>query len=470
MEDLLPKQPFHKRIEFLGRLSKPGMSVGNLQMVVQYSLVEANDITGRILGSHLVSKDLLDLLDHPGLTFSLSSEPASSRVKVESDNLWLPGVSTRYLGDESMIYPVSDLSIRSLEVSEQYGPDDTDERNIIFFVTGPRAFWQVKSMRTMHPNGQVDSEILNSTLNLETGQPLGVEVKPWFFFEQATDEAQEATARVLAVHVRTTAKREDLPDPEFIQSARFVLDHLTLLVSFLSRRWVRWFRYEFWNGTETKSFYRVVHRCTTEEVEIDSSPVAPTEVRTLLENGFRRFRNLALMDSDLWMPIVYFVSGCEAEYLEDRFASLFLSLEKIKDIHARKQGGGRNVTKDQFDSLRTEIAGAIDCMVDSEEARTTLKGRIPELNRKPLRDVLLRLFSDYGVEWQDLYPSGSNLDLVGTRNVLFHSSTPINIETLAKETARLEALVQRLLLRMLDWRDLSRAPDAFKRRWLTGGD
>ncbi len=87
---------------------------------------------------------------------------------------------------------------------------------------------------------------------------------------------------------------------------------------------------------------------------------------------------------------------------------------------------------------------------------------------QPSKLALEDLFASLGVDWKDVYPDGSRLTLIQTRNLLFHSSSETIYETLEEEAHRAQALVERVILRLLGWEDLSRAPQHEKMRWLQG--
>jgi len=99
-----------------------------------------------------------------------------------------------------------------------------------------------------------------------------------------------------------------------------------------------------------------------------------------------------------------------------------------------------------------------------------MRAKIPELNRPSLRFVLDALFFRYNIDWTDIYPSTGDFTLIKTRDKLFHSSQEPNFDLLFKETNRLQAIIERLLLRMLGWEDLSHSPTDFMKKWLTADE
>ena len=51
MEDLLPKQPFFDRHEFVGDLLKGNEVAEKLHLIVQYSMIKGREIVGKVLGT-----------------------------------------------------------------------------------------------------------------------------------------------------------------------------------------------------------------------------------------------------------------------------------------------------------------------------------------------------------------------------------------------------------------------------------
>jgi hypothetical protein len=87
-----------------------------------------------------------------------------------------------------------------------------------------------------------------------------------------------------------------------------------------------------------------------------------------------------------------------------------------------------------------------------------LKDKLPELNRPSIATQLQWVCDRFEVTWRDLYPSSLNLDkprFIQTRNEIFHSSAPVDGPFVLRETYRVSALFERLILRALGWADLA---------------
>jgi hypothetical protein len=146
---------------------------------------------------------------------------------------------------------------------------------------------------------------------------------------------------------------------------------------------------------------------------------------------------------------------------------LFLSLERIKDMFARKKKLHENLKPKPFKKFASFLRPIIKNEITNEDAAQKIADKIPELNRPALRTVLELLFEEYAVNWKELYPPGSKFTLINTRDKLFHSSNAVETEQLFKEELRLQFLLERLILSMLGWNDFSHSPPPDKENWLT---
>ena len=59
------------------------------------------------------------------------------------------------------------------------------------------------------------------------------------------------------------------------------------------------------------------------------------------------------------------------------------------------------------------------------------------------------------MEWKDLYPNDvARPSFFNTRNALVHSANEIDFDILFCETYRVQTIVERLLLKLLGWKDI----------------
>lgn len=477
MDEFFPKPMFSARHEFLGTLSKDNDSADSVHIVVQYSLIKEGAIIGKALGTKENYDKIIRFLNCPGPYLKLASEWTEPITTEISSKKILLGTTTHKpwppIYGKGIPYFVSDLSLDDLTIRECYGNGRADyiERHLTFFLAGPRRFWSIHPLRELSATGEIKCEITESKIHLNEGLPFGVEIAPWYFYEQkGPPENHELTASVLTLHLKTNATVKELSSSAFLELGRALVDDLCLLVSFLSKRWVTWYRYQLITSEGIESHIRRTRGCLEVEPDPHESSIEYARTRDFLRIAFSNLRKLRSEGINLFMPIVYFVAGNEARYVEERFTTFFLSLERIKDMFALREGVGKNLPDRAFESLAGVVSDVIEKNIESSDARERIEKKIPELNRPSLRFLLDILFSRLGIEWRDIYPSGSEFTLIRTRDKLFHSSVELNLPQLVKEMYRLRTIVERILLRMLGWEDVSRSPSRNIGEWLSGAE
>ena len=471
IEELLPSKPFFERYEFKGNLWKNNEVADNLQIIIQYSQINEGEIDGKVLGSQETFKRLERLFTLPGYLFRLASKKHEGiTTEIFSDNVLIPTISNKNWPDsyaERMMSVVADLHFQDLTIIQHASLSESIDRHLTFFLAGPQTSWSISQMRELSLTGEMKTEVVNSKIELSESFPFEIEVVPRYFYGKATTpENTELSTYILALHLKTDKSVKELSNEDFVSLGRALADDLTLLISFLSKRWVTWFRYELGTSDGIKSYVRRTRECSTKEINSEDCLLELANTREFLKIGLTNFRRLRAENFDLFMPIVYFVSGSEKKYLEEQFTTYFLSLERLKDIFARKKELQHNLLDKTFKNLKSLVSKVIKESIQTDDVLERIMEKISELNRPSLSFLLNSLFSTYDVDWKDIYPQGSKFTLIRTRNKLFHSSEELNIDLLVKEVRRLQTILERLLLRMLGWEDLSCSPRDFMKRWL----
>ncbi|MCJ7508309.1 MAG: hypothetical protein MUO85_06205 [candidate division Zixibacteria bacterium] len=471
-KDLFPKEPFFDRIEFKGNLTKHDEVADGIHFVVQYPLSKQGEVVGKAFGDRSTYRRLERIFTLPERLFKLTSEKHEDIIwEIYSEKVLVPRITGRGCPTgygEGITSQVADLRFMDLTIIQHTSPSESQERHLTFFLAGPRTAWAIYQTRERSFTGETRIEVGNSKIELNEPFPFEIEVVHWYFYDKAsTHENTELSTDVLALHLKTDKTVANLSNEDFIGLGRALADDLTLLISFMSKRWVTWFRYELATNDGIKTYIRRTRECGTREVDPEDCLVELYKAREFLKIGLTNLRKLRSEDFDLSMPIVYFVSANKNKYLEEQFTTYFLSLERVKDMFAKEEKLQKNLPNTAFEKLRSSIGDLVDGQVKSSDVCDRIRTKILELNRPSLRYVLESLLSKYGVIWEDLYPAAAQFTLIKTRDELFHSSREIDIDLLVKERDRLRALLERILIRMLGWEDLSRSPVDFIRRWLT---
>jgi len=369
-----------------------------------------------------------------------------------------------------MSYKVADVDCHNLTIEHRFPRDEQKDRHLSFFLTGPAAAWRVFESHEVEFTGNETVRVDNSSISLNEVFPFEIEVRPWYFYDRtALPESFPVKTKVLVLHFKTSKSEEELSDDDFVALSTPVADDLALISSFVARRWITWYRSQLETTSGVKTFVRRVRESSRNDVDRFRMVVEPRDADEVIRKAFMNLRKLRDEGMNLYMPILYFVAGMEATYVEEQFSLQFLSLERIKDMHAIKEGIDSNVPGSKFSRLRNKLSAVIKEELQEATVVEKVRRKIPELNRPSLRMILDHMLARYNVTWQDLYPQGGDFTLIRTRDNLFHSSAEIDIDLLIKEKHRLQALLERVILSMLGWSSHRNSPPSYEKEWLAEG-
>ena len=468
MESLLPKQLFTERYELTGDLLKGDTVVDKIQLLLQFSSTKPGDIKGKIIGTHADAERLINLMQGDSPYIELKTKTHSGQQELLSKRVIMHNLIQRhpqYSNEQK--YVVADLELDDLTILTRLSPSDLKERYLTFFLGGPRDIWLVYSTRGRSYTGEVENKIYNTGLDLNMGFPFEIKVTPRYFYDtMPPPNNYEVSTDTLTLELKTTQNKDQLSDEDFIKIGKEIVDDLILLASFLSKQWIFWHRYQFQDRERIESYVKRSREYSAKDFDLDDSLVDRTKIREFLKAALDNFRKSKSEGFNLYMPLVYFIAGNEGRTVEEKFSKLFLSLEKIKDMFAIKENLLENLPLDDFEKLKSKISEVITEETLDKITTGKIKMKLLELNRPSLRAILDVIFKRYDISWDDLYPEGSDLSIVKTRNALFHTSENMNLTLLAKETERLKIVLARILLRMLGWEDISYSQDRFTKEWL----
>lgn len=468
MEDVFPKEIFSERHEFSGVFSKGDKSIDDLQVIIQYSLINGDGISGKIIGKSVLYDKVKEISASGEPYCSISyeqTEPMQKRIfsdKVIVKKLQGGGWPKR----DGITYPVAHLELQDMTTIEYFPVTSSGkERYLTFFLLGPRKMWEIYMIKEQSHTGDVKVKAGNAKVSLDLDTPMGIEVSPYYFFDKTSNFIDTSTD-VLALHMITKESVDKLADEEFIKQGEQIVEDIILLISFISKGWVDWYRYSLQTDGYTKNYVRKARDCTRNEESDTGRMIDYGKCREFLKIAFSNLRKLRMENFDISMPIVYYVSASEKKYVEEKFSTYFLALEKIKDMYTVNKGMLENIPKGEFNKLAHLLREYIKEKIASFKIADKMIEKINELNRPSLRLILVSLLDDCKIDWRKFYPASSKFTLIKTRNDLFHSSKELDMEVLPKELYRLASIVECILLYKLGWNDMSRSPASFMRKWL----
>ncbi len=416
--------------------------------------------------------DGLFVLGHsarPYLTFkSVPSGPHGRRVfsdQVVLEQLKNPGAHAGRLGG----HEIGSLCFDRLTLRQAVGrTTDDKKRHLCLLLQGPSSAWGVFGTQTTKSTGQIIIKNFNTTVRLGVRSPFSIRVSPHFFHANAKsgDQPIGLHFRGFAIHFDTAVPVSSLKNSEFLSQALDIADELLGIVSFLSKDRIAWYMYYFATGDSLLTEVRRVTYRVPRRVDFNELVINPPDLRKFLRFAFRHLKKLKDRNIDLALPMRLYVSSFEAHFIEDQFITAFRAVESLVSLVPSSSRNRKLLTSSRFEALKKEIASQIDARVPAEIA-ALIKDKLPELNRASFRRRLELMCEALEISLVlGLYPAGVAATLVTTRNKLVHRAQVDDIAFIHREIARVRALVERALLSLVGWGDVSRAPPRFVSTWL----
>lgn len=458
-------KPFYRRREFQGTLSKAGKNIEDLHFIVDYAENKPDKIKATIVGNRTDS-DRISALMRQGAPYSEIRSKAyegcyeiirSSRARIkQAQNRHWPNE----YGDR-MVGKICDIELQELKIDISVDNKDRDERGICFYLAGPRSFWPLHWSQARSYTGAVDIEIDPLQIDIPNPIQAKIELSPNFLYSPIRLEdgkEAEATDYVLIIEIKTDLSIEDLSDSDFINSAIQIADDLTLLASFASRKHIKWFQYDYYSPKRIRHFVRYISESFVDDVYFGDLLIMPGEAKEFIQSSIINLQNLREKKIDLFLPIINVLNGHESQYLEQQFILYFMSLEKLKDMYAIDRDINSNFSNN---SEKNKILHSVRKLIRDQlpDAKSQpIVDKVNELNRPSIWSLVDSLLSDQSVEWKDLYPNDvAKPSFFNTRNALVHSANEIDGKLLFYETYRVQTIVERLLLKLLGWKNIYRA-------------
>ena len=342
------------------------------------------------------------------------------------------------------------MSFHSIDVVKNVPEHVEMQRELRLFLAGPRRQWPVTSVITMSRLGKMDCEVQNERIDLGENCPFQVDIRPHYYFSKSDYLEREPTqfTDVYALSFKNTDASVEMPGEAFRSEALKIADDLTRLVSFLSQNRTTWYAYDFLESHKIVHHVRQTLDCASTMNPFARGLILHTK-QPILRLGYEGITDLRAKGIDMTVPFTYYLAGTEAKFLEQRFTAFFLAMESCKDMFCELHELNELMPSSQFGSFRRSFREWLQREIPDPQLCGHIGEKTGELNRASLRTLLDRLFAEYNVMWDDIYPENAELLLIKTRNRLFHTGKPMPVGRLARETERAQVIVERLILGML---------------------
>ena len=443
-----PTPLWTERRWFRGVFVQGDRSEGPFQIGIDLDTAGTSSPVGYVIGDDAVAARLRLLSDTPLHIVSVADE--APRIHVEGVHLGT--IYTKAGAGETLHRLTGRFSATTVVRHEEH--PRAAQPQAVFLVNGPNRFWPA-----WHPWQSEQYE--DATFALDN---LTIEAQP-LTYESGKGGWQEPPLRVMQLTVRDNEPSSAEPDRFFAEATEAVDDVLTLM-SLLHRGRIHWHeRHLYANDTRTQTNRNHVNlRPHREERDDWEQLIIDSRKRyDFLRIGRTRLRQWREDGHPLELPIAYRLNGARrgGATITQMFTSLFLSLESLTAIHAERRElqpiVSWNHFKKQIRPSLQQAVGQLEGLTDDQ--RDAMNKKLIELNRRNLREVVEHCAAEYGVTWADLYPKGDPpdkvADFIAARNKLFHGAAAVSEHRVAAEIERLQLFLDRLLLRMVGWEDLS---------------
>jgi hypothetical protein len=478
------KEPFFKRLQDRVVFSRGSAVSDPVDVVVRFSELAPDSIRGEILGTNATFGSLKPVFeDRSAALCSMVSAFPNGPARLSSSQVMLRSITRRVWQErEPANEPLNvagQFECIELLIDERQPGRDLETRGIEFYLPEDIELWRPSSLELGFNAFRLRPE---EGEEIATGLECRFRVKgqPSFVYDRSGQPSSRWTLSAILPTLQCTLydPNAQYTDESFHTEAKEVADDVLLLASLVTRRLIRWHRYVAFGPRGLHTVVRSTSRAarSTQRTDISELPVPLYQFRDLVPVAIPKLRALRAQDLDLELPILYIVGSHEAATIDQRFSYAVLCLERLVDLHARAQGLDEIVPKKIFEPIRRQLSREIERAFASlpaetlhppvAEANGLMQEKLTELNRRPFWALLSTLLDAYGVQWTDLYPPGlPRPTLISTRNKFIHSSEKPSYKRLLREAARVQALCERVLLRMLGRQD-PYTPTEGTRQWL----
>jgi hypothetical protein len=463
---LSDKPPFHERYRFAGKFICGNDSTPEVDVTIEFARLNSGPITGFVLGDSNTAAAFDRAFRWRKPCQLISSE--DDYRQVVADGVLLTTLQQTIGGlnlPRGPIDRVVEFSCREVsETVRRTGPPG--ERGVAFTLAGPLEQILPPDVATRSWTGATTIRERDFSLDVGVPWPGQIELRHTYLWDGIdTADQQGRYARLPGLILRTNLQRSELSDAELLKQAGDLADDLTLLMSFVWRNWIVWFQYEFWRpDAATEHRFHRSRRTESGAGGFDNSPVGPNS-REFLRRCLPVFRQNRDAGLDLRLPLVYAIPKSESRYVEERLASAFWSLEKLVNLLVLRDGRDRIFGSSRFDRIEKQLKAALESSTSTDSrwgdggvGLALLRDKLPELNRPSFSAQLKWACHTAGVIWSDLYPPGVDISVprfIRTRNEIFHSNAAIDGALVLRESLRVTAVIERLVLKLLGWDDLS---------------
>lgn len=468
---------FTKTLEFAGVFRDGDLATKPLSIEIRCSPLNAHPPIGIIRGT---------AADWPGLESFFhgrrsplceleSISAAKGREKIHSKQVLLREISIRTYPDdetETIQQILGYFEPLDIGIDCDYGQRGTRNREMTFLLRGPTLVWMSDAIRRFSYLGSTKTKFLRAHLRIYSVRDVRITAQPYFLYASRLDAERllftaedrgsararpRLSAEAEAFALTVTDRDLDRTDASFEARALEVAEILCLLVSFLSKGDVTWYARTLWSDVRLCENYRDIRGGPSSRLGWEDVVLYPKDVRAFSSKAFRAYHERAGGGVALRLPILLYVTAQSAPTIEERFILLFRCLEKVVDMLDRTH---RNelLSKSELRRIAKSLRAELREMGKDDETITAIDEKRKELARAAFRRRLSQHLRRLKLDLADIGGHGSLRETIGIRDSLTHAADEPAIGQIVQEHKRLETVVERVLLTLLNWRGPTNTP------------
>lgn len=234
-----------------------------------------------------------------------------------------------------------------------------------------------------------------------------------------------------------------------------------LVLSFLSRRLIRWYELQlFFSPKDSSSgefqiinLYRIGARDSYEDNYhlIEQAALSNGSFQTILD-AFARSE--AEIGTALRRAIAFLIASYDADlYLESSIVSTYTAIEILVSALSSHNGKEMIMTRSEFEQLREKLKTDLEELFgDAEMKKKQVLEKAGELRRRSLFERLVELLNAANVSFDDLWENEDSVqglhEILKRRNDLIHRGSEVSSQYTVDEF-RLRIILERWILQLL---------------------
>jgi hypothetical protein len=473
--ELLPSSPYTKTRIFAGVFEVGELKTAQLSIEIAYSLTNGHPPAGIIRGTSADYRAIEGFFRaNHGSLCTLHS------VSRERESIVCTDVRIRRLTEK--LFPKDEQSTihqvlgyfafeRANIRTEFRTPASEKKRQATFILAGPSRLWLSFASRTHSYTGDISITHSDPALPLDTTRDR-VSTSPHFVYVDYLPvkgtPRQTGQAELFSLVVDDAFELER-NGTAFIADSTALVEKLCLLMSFLSKAYITWFTCNYSDGSEVLQSYLNVRTTEAEAPDFEEVILETEDIRPFINQALAGYDKSTAAGFDLRIPMLYYIWAQSSRFVEDRFTTLFFTLEKLLSSLDERDPEDDLLTAQELSKLWKVMRPALEEMGKTPYQIDLVLAKRAELKRSPLMHRIERHLNALEISVTDIGGAAGLRKMAAVRNLLAHEKGEVPIETVIYETHRLVTVVERVFLKLLSWNGKHRTP-TYNNRPIRGED